>query len=280
MESMIQIIKKRSSWRSYVAQPVEEDKKKQLQAALAANTQGPFGHQVRFQLLDLTESERDELKKLGTYGVIKGAKLFIVGAVLGTAHAMEDYGYCMEKNILTATGLGLGTCWLGGTFNRSGFSKRIGVAEAEVVPAVTPVGYPQEARSLIDRTFRFVASSKDRKPWDALFGEGDLHTPLTQENAAEYSEPLECVRVAPSAVNRQPWRIVKEKGSKVFHFYLKRTPGYERENQVIKLQDIDLGIALCHFELAARELSLPGVWKETPPALEAGNAEYVISWLG
>ena len=44
------------------------------------------------------------LKNLGTYGIIKGARQFIIGTVKKQPKAIEDYGYCMENNILTATG--------------------------------------------------------------------------------------------------------------------------------------------------------------------------------
>jgi len=37
---------------------------------------------------------------------------------------LEDFGYLMEEAILFATGLGLGTCWLGGSFTKSGLPKR------------------------------------------------------------------------------------------------------------------------------------------------------------
>jgi hypothetical protein len=80
------------------------------------------------------------LKNLTTYGVIKGTRQFIVGTAERQSKAMEDYGYCMERNILKATSLGLGTCRLGGTFKRSGFADKIGIKENELLPAISPVG--------------------------------------------------------------------------------------------------------------------------------------------
>jgi hypothetical protein len=52
-----------------------------------------------------------ELKNLTTYGIIKGARQFIVGIVEKQLRSMEDYGYCMEKNILKARELGLTGDW-------------------------------------------------------------------------------------------------------------------------------------------------------------------------
>ncbi len=85
------------------------------------------------------------------------------------------------------------------------------------------------------------------------------------------------VRLAPSASNKQPWRIRISPG--VFNFYLKRTPGYKKGSSRVDLQRIDMGIAMSHFELACRELKLKGEWnvgKEGSVASEFGD--YLISW--
>jgi hypothetical protein len=117
--SIIETIKERISCRTYGDRPIEPDKTETLKTFLKENTSSPFGSEIRFQLLDFTELGMSETRMRGTYGVIKGTRQFMAGAVRNRPKAMEDYGYCMEKNILKATSLGLGTCWLGGTFNRT-----------------------------------------------------------------------------------------------------------------------------------------------------------------
>ena len=136
-------IKKRISCRSFDGKPLDEKTKEQIKAFLRENNRGPFGNALRFDHIDLTESERAGLKSLGTYGVIKGASLFIAGAVTKGARAMEDYGFAMERNILFATTLGLGTCWLGGTLNRSGFARKIGLSSEEFMPPYPPSVTPR-----------------------------------------------------------------------------------------------------------------------------------------
>ena len=145
------------------------------------------------------------------------------------------------------------------------------------MPAISPVGYPAQKRSLTDRAFRFMAKSDRRKPWPELFFDGGPGTPLEKEHAGLFAEALEAVRIGPSASNRQPWRIVREGAS--FHFFLQRTPGYDKMLGEVKLQDVDMGIALCHFELAAREIGLPGNWTGARPAFDAGTWEYALSWM-
>jgi hypothetical protein len=183
----------------------------------------------------------------------------------------------MERNILFATTLGLGTCWLGGTLNRAGFARKIGLSSEEFMPAISPVGYPAEKRSLTDRAFRFMAKSDKRKPWQELFFDEQPGNPLSKENAGVLEAALEAVRIGPSASNRQPWRIIREGASG--HFFLARTPGYDKMLGEIRLQEVDMGIALCHFELAAQELKIRGSWKEAKPAFDAGTLEYVVSWV-
>jgi len=273
-------IKKRFSCRTYKREPMKEADQQQLRAFLLSNVRGPFGNRVRFELIDLAAQERDQIKTLGTYGFIKGASMFIVGAVAKGARAMEDYGYCMEKNILAATHLGLGTCWLGGTFNRSASASKINKREDEVVPAITPVGYPQDRKSMMDSAVRFIAKSNTRKAWEELFFLGGTKSFLSRNMAGAYELPLECVRMGPSASNRQPWRVVKEPDKDIFHFYISRTPGYAEKFPEVSLQDIDMGIAMCHFEVAVQERNLQGNWQIVLAAPPQRGLEYVVSWVG
>jgi len=270
----------RTSSRNYDERTIEPEKRREIEDYLSLNETGPFGSTVRFQLLDYAEGGQDQTEKLRTYGVIKGARLFIVGAVINTDKAMEDYGYCMEKNILMATSLGLGTCWLGGTFKRSSFAKKIGLSANEVMPAVSPVGYATEKKTLRDFLFKFLARSKTRKPWEELFYSNDFNTLLTESDVERYATCLEAVRLAPSASNQQPWRILKKERSNIFHFYLRRAKIYAKAIKRIDLQKVDMGIAMCHFELAARELGLTGSWQQQGNQTNPEDKEYIISWTG
>lgn len=273
-------IKKRISCRTYKNDPIKETDRQKLRDFLLTNVRGPFGNRVRFELIDLAAQEQEEIKTLATYGFIKGASAFMVGAVVKGHLAMEDYGYCMEKNILVATHLGLGTCWLGGTFNRSASASRINQRDDEVVPAITPVGYPKDIKSIMDSVIRFFAKSNNRKAWEELFFCGDTRNPLARSIAGAYALPLECVRIGPSATNKQPWRVVREKDSDVFHFYISRTPGYAEKYPGVSLQDVDMGIAMCHFEVALQEMSRKGNWQILRSAPPLRGLEYVVSWDG
>jgi len=277
------VIRRRFSCRTYLDMPIAEEKRRALDAYLDEADSGPFGAPTRFKLEAATEEDRSALRGLGTYGFIRGATGFLLGAVGGGQKNLEDFGYRMEDAILYATALDLGTCWLGGTFRKSNFAERMDLGEGEIMPCVTSVGYISEQRSIVDRIVRRQARGERRYAWDRFFFEGRFGDPLAPERAGAYAEPLEMVRLGPSASNKQPWRVVK--GDDAWHFYLQRTPGYLQGADglfvVADLQRVDLGIALCHFEQTAREAGLAGRWAVDEPAIEtpADLVEYTASWI-
>lgn len=277
-----EIIKQRFSCRTYFKKPIAEDKRQCLDNFLSSNGTGPLSTPVRFQLAAATEEDRNALKGLGTYGIIKDATGFIVGAVGHSKKNLEDYGYLMEGAILFATDIGLGTCWLGGTFTRSRFAKKISAARGELVPAVTAIGYIAE-RGKFEGKMREIVGADKRHPWENLFFRERFGAPLSAEEAGAYFVPLEMVRVGPSASNKQPWRIIKDGNS--WHFYVQRTKGYGnsltfRFLGLADLQRVDMGIAMSHFELSANELGLKGKWVVREPKIEKPDrlTEYTISW--
>jgi nitroreductase len=270
-------IKRRISCRTYKNLPIKELDRQKLRDFILTIAQGPFSNKVRFELIDLAGKERDEITTLATYGMIKGASTFILGAVTRGDRSMEDYGYCMEKIVLMATHLGLGTCWLGGTFNRSASASRINKRDNEVIPAITPVGSPSD-RSIRESVVRFIAKSNSRKPWEKLFFCGETSTPLPRNIGSAYQLALDCVRVGPSASNRQPWRIIKEKDNDIYHFYVSRTPGMAKLYPDVSLQDVDMGIAMCHFEIAVHEMKGKGRWEILQSPLPQKGLEYIVSW--
>ncbi|WP_348982300.1 nitroreductase family protein [Desulfosporosinus sp. FKB] len=215
--------------------------------------------------------------RLGTYGVIKGAKLYGVAVGKKGNMDLEDFGYIFESLILYATFLGLGTCWLGGTFKKGEFSKVIGQNNDEILPCITPLGFPARRKSILESAMRFSAGSSKRKDWGELFFQNDFQQDLPCAAAEKYRIPLEMVRLAPSASNKQPWRIVKDQTR--YHFYLKHTVGYAKY-LAFDLQRVDLGIAMAHFEYSAKELGYVGKWAIRPPEEIdiPPHAEYIVSW--
>ncbi|MBF0449846.1 MAG: nitroreductase family protein [Candidatus Magnetomorum sp.] len=285
-KSVQDVIAARSSCRSYIEDPIPIEKQNKINDFFKDHITGPFHSTARFILVSATKDDTDALKNLGTYGFIKGASGFIIGAVdKHSEKNMEDYGYVMEKIILLATDLELGTCWIGGSFNKSSFAQKMDIKDNEMLPAVAAIGNKREKRTAVDSIIRWAAGSKNRQPGEHLFFSDTLETPLTQKMAGDYALPLEMVRLGPSASNKQPWRIVKDNNQPIFHFYLQRSKSYSRNFKLLKwadLQRIDMGIAMCHFELSANEIGLNGRWHVADPELSnvPEDIEYSVTWIG
>ena len=283
---VMDIIRDRVSVRTYDGTPIEPGREALLRDFVSSGPAGPFGTRSRFELIAASPGDTDALRGLGTYGAIRDPAGFIAGAVENEGRDLEDFGYIMETVILLATDLDLGTCWLGGTFRQSRFAAALRAGERESIPAVVSVGNRAAKRRFVERLMRRGANADTRMPWEELFFRGAFDRPLSRHEAGPYAEVLEMVRLAPSASNKQPWRIVKDPAGPVFHLHLRRTQGYDRSRKglfrMADLQRVDMGIAMCHFALTAEDLGLAGAWQTVDPCLvpRPPDTEYLVSWRG
>ena len=271
--SVEEVVKNRYSVRTYDKRPVEKEVKEKL-LVYANELQNPLGPKIKIQFIEKELAPNGE--KLGTYGVIKGAKSYLGVTVPQEEYAPEAVGYEFEQLVLYATSLGLGTCWLGGTFNRSAFVSAMDIAEGDIFPILSPLGYPAQKRSITEQMMRRSIKADRRLEWNELFFEGNFAKPLSAEAAGEYRFPLEMIRLAPSAANKQPWRVVVS-GNAV-HFFEKHTMRVEAGS--VDMQRIDVGITVCHFHLALLEQKKTGHFERMVPEFEIPkDTTYIVSWI-
>jgi len=264
-------------------QPVNDQDLSALETFAGRCAIGPFGNQSRFRILPAGDHNPSNLPRLGTYGFIKDPAAFIVGAISDQPGGLEDFGYSMELLILKATELGIGSCWLGGTYTKSRFARQMDLLEDEYIPSVISLGYPADHKAWLDRGTRIFAGADRRLPWNKLFFSNTWEEPLLEKQSGDYLLPLQLLRLAPSASNKQPWRILQD--GQQWHFYLERTANYPGPvfNYLLNLADlqrIDLGIAMAHFELGIKEIGLHGAWITDNPGLknQIGSREYISTW--
>lgn len=268
MNNTTELINKRRSVRTYDGRALDERTKEQL-LSFANSIQNPFNISVKFKFLDA--------KKYGlTCPVVSGTELYVGGKIEKVPKASVAFGYSFEEFVLYAQSLGLGTVWLGGTMNRSAFEQAMGLGENEMMPCATPIGYTAKKMSIRETMMRKAIKADGRLPFEELFFDGSFDTPLAKETAGEFADPLEMVRLAPSAVNKQPWRVVV--ANNTAHFYLKRSKGFDHEGK-LDVQMIDMGIALCHFALTAKENNLNiNFAQDDPKLISNDDVEYIASY--
>lgn len=271
-EDIMKLVELRKSVRTFEERPLSEEDRKEIRDFLECS-ENPFHVKVEFRFLESLEKSTS----LGTYGVIKGATSYLGAMVKDGPLALEALGYEMERLMLFLVSKNIGTCWMGGTFKREDFKEAMVVPEGYLFPAITPVGYEKEEKSLTDRLVRFIAKGNQRKPFEELFFQDSFETSYPKEDNDLLSDLLEMVRLGPSASNKQPWRLlVKNQG---VHFYESKTPRYS-DTFPYDIQRLDLGIAACHFHLGAIAHDLKGEFLvlESSPQEESENMKYLFTY--
>ena len=200
----------------------------------ADNKKGIFGS-VRFELV---ENNKDTV--FGAYGDIIGAPYYIAIIAKNNKNSLLDAGYAFERVILFAESIGLKTCWLAATsFDRNEAELRIDMKADEIIAAISPIGEKADEpaqRELIERN---RLKSDERLDFDILFADASTGGKVADKSIID---DLEMVRMAPSALNNQPWRVVMDNG--VAHFYVIRKFFLQLNYD---FQMLDLGSAVYHY---------------------------------
>ena len=268
MEKILELARARRSVRSFDGRALTEEDRSALRAFLDT-LENPYGIPVSFRFLD---AKRESLG----CPVIVGTDCFLGGKLARVPRCEEAFGYSMEALVLFACSRGLGTTWIGGTMDRGAFERAMDLKEDEIMPCVTPLGYPADKMSLRESMMRKGVHADLREPFERLFFRDDFLSSLRPDEAGALREPLECVRLAPSAVNKQPWRVLV--CGKRVHFYKKASKGFASA-AAGDLQKVDLGIALCHFDLCARDCGLAPRFALSDPGLPCPDGfSYIASF--
>lgn len=280
-KSLIGIMRSRQSIRAFDTHDISDSDYEKIYDYInnEYNLVGPFGGIGRVELIQVTNNVSEKGIKLGTYGFIKNPQAYLVGLCENKQKSLMEFAFVFHKLVLYLTELGLGTCWMGGTFSRNSFEKEIKLGEGEFIPCITPTGYPNQKQRVFDKALRYVVKADNKKPWLQLFYDSDFTTPLEKEKAGRLEIPIEMVRLGPSASNKQPWRLVLSADRKACHFYIEHTPNYSTKLGY-DMQILDIGIAMAQYESACKELNIEGRWDLEEPNIEIPNAqtEYMVSW--
>jgi nitroreductase len=188
---------------------------------------------------------------IGSYGKIKGAPAFI--AFIGDSKSKrvnEHVGFTGEGIILESEAMGLNTCWVGGHFKPDVVESMISIGENETVCAVTPIGYAPDRLTLEEKLMAGFGLRSRRKELSKLV------IGLKQSAWHSWVKPvLDAARLAPSRMNRQPWRFHVEKDSIVVAINRATI-----EKNSVTSERLCCGIAMLHIEVAAKHFGVSGEW--------------------
>lgn len=223
------IISKRKSTRSYTGQALPPEQLDALRTHLAGLVPLFPDIPLRLEIVDASQVRCMQPWK---------TPHFIAAATEDTPDAFINVGFMLQQMDLHLQSMGLGACWVG-----------LGKPKSDVPDGLThailmPFGIAAEP-VLREHTEQF-----NRK---------------TLAEIADTPDPrLECVRLAPSATNSQPWYIVHQ--GEWLHVYQVQQGPLKRMT-LGKMNCIDMGIALCHLAVTCEgEFALQR--REDAPAVE------------
>jgi nitroreductase len=255
-------IRRRFSVRHYISKPVPENILDAVEKSGQNSIPLDKNIRVRFHLIRDGKQVAERMTfQTGTKWLFGSAPHFIIATSEEKPHFMLDTGFRMEQVILFATTQELGTCWIGGLFSEKRLGDFLKLGKNERVIALTPLGHPDT--SFYGRTLHSILhltgpDTTRRKPLDQIVFGAKFGSPLVN-TGKELQEILECTRLAPSWTNSQPWRFVVD-GTEIIALAQVRTTSMRDGKHYYRL---DLGIAMSHFYLAAKELGWKGKWHIT-----------------
>ena len=220
--TLIEAIQARHSVRAYTDQPITGDVLEALNQKI--DEVNAAGH-LHVQLV--LDEPKAFLCAMARYGKFRGVKNYLVMAGKKADDLDERVGYYGEQIVLLAQTLGLNTCWVGVSYSKT--PGAFVLDEGEKVACVISIGYGENQG----------VSHKIKSPAD-VSNASDI-TPHW------FNEGVNAALLAPTAVNQQK-----------FHFEFEAFGNGSRKRVIAKkgtsmigYTQMDLGIAKCHFEIAA-----------------------------
>jgi len=173
---------------------------------------------------------------LKSYGMLSGVNDYI-GLIADERDetGVEKLGYYGELIMLHAVTLGLGTCWVGGSFRKADMPFVLGETE-ELVCTIT-IGNVDAESSFRERLMHKIIHRKTKQITDMYEADGVV--------PAWFIQGMEAVQRAPSAMNKQPVKFTYRDETVTASVEKLRDGLYGR------MTVLDLGIAKLHFELGA-----------------------------
>nr|AGF93072.1 nitroreductase [uncultured organism] len=259
---------KRKSAENHSAKRPTEKILENVEQEISSKDKFPNDPKIDLKLVKGEEMESFISGLIGNYGKIE-APHYIIGFSKDNPRNLENLGYTLENIVLEITRRELATCWMGSRFDKEELKKDFGT-QADLNPTtLIAFGEPEEG----EKALREETEDIGRKDMSEIIL-GDV-----EEVPEDWLEIIDAARVAPSAINSQPWRFEVEDDS--IHLFIESGEGIINKlgkswGNLEEMNRIDVGISLRHVKVAAEHFSKE-IGLQRLPGKEEGDLPYVIS---
>lgn len=220
----MEAIEQRRARRSYLDTPVDKKKLDHLSSLIER-----YNEEADLSITLVLDGSQAFGSFRKSYGMFKNVRSLIT--LIGKKedpNLKEKLGYYGELLVLEATKMGLGTCWVGGTFDRG--SNFVDVKPDEELVCVIPFGNIVQEKTFKEKLIHKISHRKSKSLEDLITSD----SPVPQW----FIDGMKAVQKAPSAFNTQPVKFEYKHGE---------VSALVQDNRFLT----ELGIAKSHFSLAA-----------------------------
>jgi nitroreductase len=254
---MYQAIWARRSVRRYDEGPLEPATLARIEAAIGGVrplvAENAFAVEMRQQ-----DASSDLVGILGAYGRLVSPPHLLVPHGHGARHVLVDLGYRSEQMVLQLTAMGLATCYVGALTHQDAARQAFGLAQEAQVGAAIAFGREAEGWGgrAINTLVRAAAGARGKLDVSEICFGADYEPVAGLPD--DVRGLVDAARLAPSAVNAQPWRFVWEGGT--LHLFVTRRNRRYGGGAAQAYRYFDGGICMAHVTVARRALGMEGGW--------------------
>ncbi|MDR0879241.1 MAG: nitroreductase family protein [Clostridioides sp.] len=263
------LIENTKSVREFTTEPIEDTKISELKAFARASRRLVPDIEIEYRAFRNSSDEvSDKLKNIAGYnGNMISAPSYLIILSDPNEKYLENTGYIGENIALKATDLGISTCWV--TFSDSEKVKdALNIDSSKEVSAIIALGYqvPSNKKKVVNQS----KTGDNYSLSNMEIVENDTSSRISVQELVyldEWGNNIDVdtliqrglldifsyTRMAPSTLNRQPWRFILAGGKVILTLKNDElTNTYESK--------VDAGIAMLFFELIASTTLVETHW--------------------
>lgn len=273
---LYQAILNRHSVRRYRPEPLDRTFLDMVDDIVArARPLIPDNH-IRTMRRDVITGE-DLIAAMGGYGRILTPPHYLVASAVGRQAPLTDLGYRLEQVAIQLVQVGISVCFIGSLGREKNVRVRFRLNPRARIGAFLIFGRP--AVSPTDRdinaAIRRARGEESRLDAASIFYKGTFDRQTKPPKSL--SRLVEAARLAPSANNAQPWRLLW-RDNVLYLFVQKFNKRYGNQPVVQDYRYFDAGTCMANVTMAMEDSDFFGAWQlleprqpdipEHPPAFE------------